>query len=65
MADIEVDCPCWVDVNLDAVANNTAEVKKYLGNDVRLMAVVKSDGYGHGMLSTARTVLAMGADALG
>lgn len=32
MADIEVDCPCWVDVNLDAVANNTAEVKKYLGN---------------------------------
>lgn len=60
------DCaPCWVDVNLDAVGNNTAQVKKCLENDARLMAVVKSDGYGHGMLSTARTVLAWGADALG
>lgn len=65
MADIGEECPCWVDVNLDAVGNNTAEVKKILENDVKLMAVVKSDAYGHGMLSTARTVLARGADALG
>ncbi|MDD4359083.1 MAG: alanine racemase [Syntrophaceticus sp.] len=65
MADIGADCPCWVDVNLDAVGNNTAEVKKCLENDVRLMAVVKSDAYGHGMLSAARTVLARGADTLG
>ncbi|MGB4504746.1 MAG: alanine racemase [Syntrophaceticus sp.] len=65
MMDIQEGHPCWVEVNLDAVGNNTARVKQCLGSDVRLMAVVKSDAYGHGLLPVAKTALARGADALG
>lgn len=66
MLDIKETPPCWVEVNLDAVGNNTARIKEFLHrSDVRLMAVVKSDAYGHGMLPVAKTALAQGADALG
>jgi alanine racemase len=50
-------------VDLDAIAANTAVLRDRV--DRPLMAVVKADGYGHGLLPTARAVLAGGADALG
>jgi alanine racemase len=50
-------------VDLDAIAANTAVLRERVGRP--LMAVVKADGYGHGMLPAARAVLAGGADALG
>ena len=50
-------------VDLDAIAANTAVLRERVGRP--LMAVVKADGYGHGMLPAARAALAGGADALG
>jgi alanine racemase len=50
-------------VDLDAIAANTAVLRERAGRP--LMAVVKADGYGHGLLPAARAVLAGGADALG
>lgn len=50
-------------VDLTAIAHNT-EVLSSLARD-ELMAVVKADGFGHGMLPVARTVLAHGATWLG
>jgi alanine racemase len=50
-------------VDLDAIAANTATLRERVGRP--LMAVVKADGYGHGMLPAARAALAGGADALG
>jgi alanine racemase len=50
-------------VDLDAIAANTAALRERV--DRPLMAVVKADGYGHGLLPAARAVLAGGADALG
>jgi len=50
-------------VDLDAIAANTAVLRERV--DRPLMAVVKADGYGHGLLPAARAVLAGGADALG
>ncbi|MGY1641643.1 alanine racemase [Geodermatophilus sp. SYSU D00703] len=50
-------------VDLDAIAANTAVLCERVGRP--LMAVVKADGYGHGMLPAARAALAGGADALG
>jgi alanine racemase len=50
-------------VDLDAIAANTAVLRKGVGRP--LMAVVKADGYGHGLLPAARAVLAGGADMLG
>ncbi|MGY1670037.1 alanine racemase [Geodermatophilus sp. SYSU D00710] len=50
-------------VDLDAIAANTAVLRERVGRP--LMAVVKADGYGHGLVPAARAVLAGGADQLG
>jgi alanine racemase len=50
-------------VDLDAIAANTAVLRDKVRRP--LMAVVKADGYGHGLLPAARAVLAGGADQLG
>jgi len=41
-------------VDLDAVAFNMDQIGKKLPGNVRMMAVVKSDGYGHGALPIAK-----------
>ena len=50
-------------VDLDAIAANTAVLRERVGRP--LMAVVKADGYGHGLVPAARAALAGGADQLG
>ena len=52
--------PTWVEVDLEALAANVAEVADELGS-TRLMAVVKADAYGHGALQVARAALSSGA----
>lgn len=39
----------WLEVDLDAVRHNCAAIKKYIGSNIGLIAVVKSDAYGHGI----------------
>ncbi len=51
-------------VDLDAVQGNVAAICRHVG-PAQVMAVVKSDGYGHGMLALARAALAGGAAWLG
>ncbi len=50
-------------VDLDAIRDNVAVLRQRV--DRPLMAVVKADGYGHGLLPSARACLAGGADMLG
>lgn len=52
-------------VDLDAVRHNVALLDALVGPEVALMAVVKADGYGHGMLPVARAARAAGASWLG
>ena len=54
----------WVEVDLGAVAHNVSVWRSILPKSSRLLAVVKSNGYGHGMLRVARTALAAGAEEL-
>ncbi len=56
--------PAWVDINLDAVAHNVRVIKNYLGA-VKLLAVVKANGYGLGAIPMAREISQNGADYLG
>src|SRR5690348_7065284 len=56
--------PACAVVDLDAVSANVAALRRTAG-DARLMAVVKADGSGHGMVPVARAALAGGADQLG
>jgi alanine racemase len=57
--------PVWVEVDLDAIRHNVAEVKRLVGENVSIMAIVKADAYGHGAYQVARAALAAGADWLG
>ncbi len=52
-----------VRVDLDAIRDNVARLRT--ATSAELMAVVKADGYGHGMLPAARAALDAGADWLG
>jgi alanine racemase len=51
-------------VDLDAIAANVRALDARSGA-AQVMAVVKADGYGHGLLPSARAALAGGADWLG
>ena len=51
-------------IDLDAVTGNVTALRQH-ANGAALMAVVKSDGYGHGMVPAARAALAGGAGWLG
>ncbi len=52
-------------VDLDAIRDNVRALKGAVGTDVKLMAVVKADAYGHGMVKVAKAALSAGASFLG
>ncbi len=54
----------WAEIDLDAIEHNVRAIKKQLNPGVKLMGVVKADGYGHGVIEIAETILASGADYL-
>lgn len=54
-----------VEIDLAAIAHNVSALKALTPPGTLFMAVVKSDGYGHGALPVARTAMGAGADRLG
>ncbi|RJX36887.1 alanine racemase [Paenibacillus pinisoli] len=52
------------EVNLGAIRENTAVIRRLMPEGTRLMAVVKGDGYGHGSVESARAAVQGGADQL-
>lgn len=44
----------YAKIDLDAIAYNMEQMKKRLGGDTQLIAVVKTDGYGHGAIPIAQ-----------
>ena len=57
--------PAVAVIDLDALAGNIEVLKGMVGPDVRLMAVVKANAYGHGAIPVTRAALEAGAEALG
>ncbi|MGI8698542.1 MAG: alanine racemase, partial [Mycobacteriales bacterium] len=56
--------PAEAVIDLGAVRDNVAALRA-AAPGAQLLAVVKADGYGHGMVPVARAALAGGADWLG
>jgi alanine racemase len=52
------------EIDLDAIRHNVGVLREHAGS-AQLLAVVKADGYGHGLLPSARAALEAGADMLG
>lgn len=57
--------PTWVEIDLNAIANNTRRIKSLVGAQVQVLISLKADAYGHGALKVARTTLHNGASMLG
>ena len=57
--------PTWAEIDLDVLASNFHVVKQRVGPDVKVMAVVKANAYGHGTVECARRLANEGADWFG
>lgn len=51
-------------IDLGALSHNVGEIRRLVGSDVRLCAVVKADAYGHGAAAVARHLVRCGVDSL-
>jgi alanine racemase len=47
---------CWAEIDQDALRHNARVVRDRLGTGVELLAVIKANGYGHGMVGLARAL---------
>src|SRR6056297_3231810 len=56
--------PVWAEVNLDNIKFNLKQVKINVPEDTLIMAVVKADAYGLGVLPVAEAAVEAGADRL-
>ena len=55
----------YIQVDLNAIAANTRALRQAIAPTPHMMAVVKANAYGHGLIPVARTALKNGADHLG
>ena len=69
MSEIKVDTtnhrPTWAEIDLNALAANFHLVKERVGPEVKIMAVVKANAYGHGAVQCARRLEQEGAGWFG
>ncbi len=54
----------WMEVDLDALRNNCQIIRQHIGSERKLIAVVKADAYGHGVVQVVRALVDSGADML-
>lgn len=55
----------FLEINLDALTHNISEMKKMVGAEVAVMAVIKADAYSTGAAEVVETLMENGADFLG
>ena len=46
----------YIEVSLDNILNNMNQMKKHIADNTKILAVVKTDGYGHGSVPIARAI---------
>ncbi len=57
--------PTWTEIDLDALASNLRVIREQVGPDVKVMAAVKANAYGHGAVECARRLETEGVDWFG
>ncbi len=55
----------WLEIDKSAINHNLKEIRKIVSDKVKLMAVVKSNAYGHGIVEIAKIAVNSGVDWLG
>ena len=56
---------CWVEIDLAALERNLKLIRASLPPQIKYVAVVKADAYGHGLPQTATRLMHAGADLFG
>ncbi len=57
--------PTWAEINLSNLAHNFQQIKKLVSPGVKVMACVKADAYGHGLIKVARKLAFCKVDFFG
>ncbi len=47
---------CWAEISRAALRHNAAAARRMLGANVALLAVIKANGYGHGLAEVAKAL---------
>ena len=56
--------PTWVDIDMQAARHNFQTVRQLVGEQVKICAIVKANGYGHGSVELSKLYVAEGVDFL-
>ena len=65
MSEINAQRPTWTEINLSHLGFNFRSIKKFVGDNIEYMAVVKADAYGHGAVRCAKKLEAEGVEWFG
>jgi len=65
MPEFIIQRPTWAEIDLDNLTFNFQSVRQFINKDIRFMAVVKADAYGHGSIECSKRLEAEGIDWLG
>ncbi|MFA4911670.1 MAG: alanine racemase [Desulfobacteria bacterium] len=57
--------PTIAEIDLDAIKFNYEQLRKKVGKETKMLAVVKADGYGHGATFISKELQRLGVDLLG
>ncbi len=65
MPETTLERPTWTEIDLNNLAFNFYSVKRFIAENIRYMAVVKADAYGHGAVRCAKKLEEAGIDWFG
>lgn len=57
--------PVWAEIDLKALGSNVREIRRVTDMSTQIMAIVKANGYGHGVVPVSRVALQNGASWIG
>ena len=60
----ELATQVWMEVDLDALQGNYREIRRRVGTDRKIIAVIKANAYGHGAVEVARRLSDLGVHSL-
>lgn len=50
----------WIEINIENLIYNIKQIQKLISNKTKIMAVIKANAYGHGMIECAKTLESIG-----
>lgn len=55
----------YIEVNLSAIGNNLSQLRSLISKDVKILALIKANAYGHGIIEVARYLQSCDIDMFG